>query len=450
MRVLVILAMACAAVFAADKSVEDRVQDLEKRLDASDRKNAELEDELDVLRARDRHALSVEIEAYLDQTERDAVPEASGIRTKKDALLTFYGFVRLDLNYNSARFNNAIVPVRVLSESDSHNNDEFAMDVRLTRVGMALNFGEVGQLKVTGKIEIDFLSFHSGVAESSATPRIRLAHIRLDSEKWFLELGQEWDVISPLIPNANTAATMLFAGNLGARRPMVRWFYKPNETFTLDTALGLTGSIDNQDLDGDGQRDGMDAGLPHFQIRAAVNTLFKQERGETDRAPWMAEKVVIGVWGFVGALEASDGLNGESDFTSWAGGVDFTVPLGRVVFLRGEAWYGQALSDVGGTGGSSINTATGEEVRGYGGWFEVVMVPNMGWQFYVGGSIDDPRDGDVQTERVTKNWTGYAGVRRHWTTKFRTTFDVIYWETQYKDDPLGNAVRINVWVSYDF
>jgi hypothetical protein len=434
---LLALALAAGSVFAES--------DLEKRVRQLEEKNAKLEKEVESLRG---DGLAQEIDAYLDKTS----PRSKEVETKKDALLTFYGFLRMDILYNTNHFNSVITPVRVLPETTGSNDDQFGMTVRLTRVGLLFNFGTVGSLKASGKLEIDFLNFPAGIPESRETPRIRLAYIQLDAEKWMLRIGQEWDVIAPLFPNANHLTLMWFAGNLGDRRPMIRFFYRPSETFTFDTALGLTGAVDSADLDGDGERDGFDAGMPHLQVRAAWNQFFKQKRGEAEQGPFKPTKLVVGVWGFVGMLEASTGVGpyNEQDFWSWTAGLDASIPVGRMIELRGEVWVGQALSDMRGTAGSSVNTATGEEVEGLGGWAEIVYRPTERYQFYLGGTIDDPRNRTVPIAAITLNWTTYIGVRRHWTKTFRSTFEVIYWETQYQDNTLGNAVRFALWTSIDF
>jgi hypothetical protein len=437
-RLLLVLALAAGAAFAGD--------DIEKRLEELEQRNAKLEKEVEALRG---DGLGREIDEYLQK----ATPPPSEIETKKNALLTFYGFLRMDIVYNTNHFNSVITPVRVLPEpAGGHNDDEFGMTVRLTRVGLLFNFGAVGSLKASGKLEIDFLNFPAGIPESRETPRIRLAYFQLNAKKWMLRVGQEWDAIAPLFPNANHLTLMWFAGNLGDRRPMIRWFYHPSETFTFDTALGLTGAVDNLDIDSDGERDGFDSGMPHLQFRAAWNQLFKQKRGAAEQGPFKPTKLVVGVWGFIGRLEATAGVgpDGTQSFTTWTVGLDASIPVGRLIELRGEAWIGEALSDMRGTAGSSVNPDTAQEVEGFGGWFEIVVRPSAGWQFYLGGSIDDPRDATVPVEAITLNWTTYLGTRRHWTKTFRTTFEVIYWETQYEDGTLGNAVRFALWTSIDF
>src|SRR5688500_19923656 len=50
-----------------------------------------------------------------------------------------YGFLRMDAYYNTARMNSVILPQSVLPENGTtakENDDQFALDPRLTRVGI--------------------------------------------------------------------------------------------------------------------------------------------------------------------------------------------------------------------------------------------------------------------------------------------------------------------------
>jgi len=425
---------------AQDADLEQRMKQLEERLQRSEAQNEKLAGEVDALRAQNESLLSREIDEYLSSTSELEGNAAKGTETKAGAFVTLYGFLRLDLYYDTARMNNIVVPTVVLPETGSRNNEEFALDVNLTRVGFLFNFGTLGNLALTGKLETDFSNYPSGTSPSRPVPRIRLAYFQVEAEKWWLRAGQDWDVISPLYPNVNHETLMWNCGNTGDRRPMIEWFYKGTGKITAHVALGLTGAVSNADQDGDGERDGFDSGLPNVQGRVALN-----QNG------WVAEKkIVVGFWAAVGRLQVTNAFNGENDFTMWVTGVDITIPITAQLLWRGEVWYGAALGDLRGNIGQSVNPVTGEEVEGPGGWGELVFRPNEQWECYVGGSLDDPDNGTVPAGGPTQNWSGWVGVRRHWSKTFRTTFDVLYWETEYEGGGLGNTIRFNIWTSIDF
>ncbi len=445
---------ACAgASWAGDEETDRRLKELEEqnkaileRLKQSEAQNTKLEEEVDRVRARENELLERDIEQYLDATREMEGAEPAGFRTKKDAFCTLYGFVRLDVYYNTARMDNVIIPFRVIAEDGvaaDANDDQFAMDIRLTRIGLDFNFGKVVNADATGKIEIDFANFPTGPAESRPTPRIRLAFINLDTAKWWLRLGQDWDVASPLFPSVNAETLMWNNGNPGDRRPQIEWFWKGSGSITVQTAIGLQGAINNQDLDAGAppftstERDGFDAGYPNFEIRGAWTSAGER-------------KIVVGVWGYIGGNETDTAFGGSNDFLSAMAGADFTVPVGPKFVVRGEVWWAQAGGDIRANMGQTINTATGEEIAGWGGWIELKYLHNDRWNFYGGTTVDDPDNGDLPATGFSEGFTAYLGVVRTWTKTFRTGVDATFWETLYANDTRGNAVRFDFYAVMDF
>jgi hypothetical protein len=444
--VVCLLAIGAAA---EESDVSERVQRLEEqnreildRLRESEARNRKLDEELERTRRGGEDLLRQEVDAYL---ERSAAGADSWTESNKGARWRLYGFLRFDTYFNSARANSIITPTTVRPEDGAAvdgNNEHFAFDTRLTRVGFLFRFGEVGASTVTGKLETDFANFPSGVPESRPTPRIRVAYLQIENDSWRIRLGQDWDQISPLYPSANHETLMWNAGNLGDRRPQASILFKGSGAFSFIVALGLTGAIDNLDLDAAAppftstERDGFDSGHPHVQVRGIITL------GE-DRS------TIIGIWGMVARLETDSTFNGEDSFTPWVVGIDFTVPAGALL-VKGEAWFGQALSDFRGNIGQNINTATGDEIQGVGGWAEVQYKHNDDWTFYVGGTIDSPDDADLAAGAPELNFTVFIGARRQWSARLKSALDVIFWETQYNQAAVGNMVRINFWTAVDF
>jgi hypothetical protein len=446
--VAVWILLAAGLAWADDPGIEDRVKDLERRLQESDARNADLARQVDQMRSQQQDLIEREVEDYLHETAGLEGGDAKGTESKAGAFFKIYGFLRFDTYYNTARASSVIVPFTVAPENGSAalpNDNQFAFDVRLTRVGFLFAFGQIGSSDLTGKLETDFSNFPAGVPESRETPRIRLAYIQIENAQWRLRLGQDWDVISPLYPSVNHEGVMWNAGNLGDRRPMAAFTWKAAEGFALTIAAGLTGAVNNQDLDPTPgpftttERDGFDVGWPHVQIRGAIT-----------RGSWVEGKTwTIGVWGYIAGLETDATFGGERHFNPWCGGIDLSIPLCRTIVLSGEVWFGQALGDIRGNVGQTINTATGEEIEGWGGWLEITYNHNERWTFYVGGTMDDPSNGDVPGGSPELNWTAYTGVRRNWSSRLRSVFDVIFWETQYAGAQ-GNMIRFNFWTSVDF
>ncbi|HZN38160.1 MAG TPA: hypothetical protein VFD82_05115 [Planctomycetota bacterium] len=387
--------------------------------------------------------------------------QSSGIQwkdlTKSGLPIRFYGFLRLDTYYNTARMDSVVIPSRVLAETGKRNDDQFHMDPRLTRFGVDVMPVEAGGSKVSGKLEIDFANFPTGVAESRPTPRIRLAYIDIQKDEYGLRFGQDWDVVSPLFPAINHELLMWNAGNTGDRRAQIQGRYASGTTFELKAALGLTGAITNEDLDtgaAAGERDGFDSGMPQGQLRAGFKPFEMVEKKPAE----------FGLWGLYGQTQTDTFFNGENRFDTWLVGLDWQVPLCSTVTLRGEAWSGENLADVRGGMGQTINTdpasaGFGEGIASTGGWAELVYQYTAKTKFHLGATIDDPDNEDLSTTLASANrrlnQSGYIGTVIDWDNGVRTGFDTIYWQSEYMgpngtNGSSGNAVRFDLYFQYNF
>jgi hypothetical protein len=365
--------------------------------------------------------------------------------TRSGIPLKFYGFLRLDAYYNTARMNSVVLPFTVNAEDGTQakeNDDQFMLDPRLTRFGFDVLPGKAGETQVNGKLEIDFANFPTGGTESRPTPRIRLAYMDLAWEETAVRLGQDWDVISPIFPSVNGETLMWNAGNTGDRRAQIQGRYVPKDSgFELRAALGLTGAVNNEDLDTPtGERDGFDSGMPHLQMRAAKKTDLLVD----------GKPAEFGAWGAFGQTQSDTAFNGETRFDVWIAGIDVQLPLCADCMLRGEGWTGQNLGDVRGGIGQTINTATGEEIASTGGWAELVWSASPKTRLHVGATIDDADNADVPANRPECNLSSYIGTVHDWDSGLRTGFDVLYWETDWDGLGVGTTIRFNLWFQYNF
>jgi hypothetical protein len=376
--------------------------------------------------------------------------------------IKFYGFVRLDAQYDDSRPNNAQTIGWILSEdpaapsggaapvgANGRNNENFNMHPRLTRFGLDVDGGEIASLggaKVTGKIEIDF--FNNGLAgqsESRAALRMRHAYAKLVWGDVSLLAGQTTDIISPLWPIVNADLVMWGAGNLGDRRPQARleWAKAMGDSkLTVQTMAGLTGAQDNQNLDANGStfRDGDTSGRPTLQARVAYSF------------PLMGQRAEVGVWGHQ-AWEQTDtaiGASGETDFESDAWGMDASFPLYKDrVTLKGEAWAGKNLDDVRGGIFQGVNTTTGQEIDSTGGFIELGVKTTEHNTLYAGYSNDNPEAGDVVVGGRANNRIAYLASR--WNYKpVSIGLEYLNWTTKYVGFDEGTDNRFVAFLAYTF
>lgn len=315
--------------------------------------------------------------------------------------IKFYGFMRLDLIYDSHRTNdgNLVFFVNNHNPSPSRQDEEINFNARLTRFGVDLKgttLSTIGNPELSGKIEIDF---YGGGRESANLIRMRHAYLELKWTEHDIKIlaGQTADLASPLFPDSiDWNGVQWNLGNTGDRRPQLRFSYTPsvakindeNLKLSFEMALLRTEAVGGQDIDGDGNNDGEDSGLPMVQWRVGA-----------DIPALVAKKPIqIGFWGSHGWEEsqADIGTNTKSDFISLLLGMDFKIPLHDRVTVSGEWWWGRNVNDLRGGIGQGIDTFHGKEIDAWGGWFSTKIQATDMLSVSFGYTFDNPQDEDVE------------------------------------------------------
>lgn len=370
-----------------------------------------------------------------------------------------YGFARLDLQFDDSRPNNTQTIGWILSEDSAapagvgaggHNKEDFTMHPRLTRLGVDINGGTLdglGNPTVTGKVEVDFFNNGlSGQSESRSALRMRHAWLKMAWDRVSLLAGQTNDVISPLFPIVNSDLVMWGAGNLGDRRPQLRFEYAPpsSETgFIAQAEVGLTGADDNSDLDspgtfGAGYRDGETSGLPTLQARVAQRFAVGEGKAE------------VGLWAHRAWENPDTSFAGEGRFDSDAYGIDFNFPIYKdIVGFKTEWWTGKNVDDVRGGIFQGINRTTGDEISSKGGFAEVSYKVGDHLTTYVGWSNDNPDNEDVGAQGRAENVIGYGALR--WNYKpLSFGLEYLHWTTKYVGLDDGTDNRVVGFLQYSF
>ncbi|MBI3270586.1 MAG: hypothetical protein HYZ53_16385 [Planctomycetes bacterium] len=371
--------------------------------------------------------------------------------TVGNSKLRFYGFFRLDAYYNDSSLNNNLLPFFVRSEDSAAprairadaNNDGWSEDVRLTRLGLDLEGGEMdllGKGKVSGKLEMDF---DSGLnQESRAVPRIRHAYLKSTWGDLSVLAGQNWDVISPLWPLVNDHTLMWNAGNLGDRRPQFRVTYEPAVgpgKLSLRSMVGLSGAIDNNDRDASGNLDGVESGRPIFEQRLGYAAPLWVEGQNLD----------VGVWGHTAWEEVETPIAGETEFFSWSVGMDLTIPIVKDLAWKTEIWQGENLPDVRGGINQGINVR-GEEIEAHGGWTELSYKPCSWLLTGAGFTMDDPANSDVDNQGRETNWSYYMSNTFYPGANVSIKLNYIHWVTQWKGLGDGEDNRFELIFQYNW
>jgi len=374
--------------------------------------------------------------------------------------ISLYGMLRMDSYYGTGRFNHdqftyyaASTDPAVTPTVNDHRN-WIDMTPRLSRLGVkvdrdSLPFWQAA--KVNGVLEFDFqnraTSEVSGLeSESRELPRLRHAFIKLTSGGFSFLGGQTWDLISPLWPVANADGMMWNSGNLGDRRPQLRFGYDApicdEAVFNAAVALARTGAIDRKNLDpgavGDNTRDGDASGRPMIQARVGLTKLF-------------GKRVDLGIWGHHGWERTESVIAGRTHFYTQSVGGDLKIKILDELTFAGEIWFGKNLSDLRGGIDQGVDVATGKEIVSRGGWAELVAQLAAPYSVAVGVGVDDPRDGtlSVATQR-SHNIAPYIWNRVDFGGGFTVGAEAIFWATDYLNVESGRANRYSLFVTYSF
>lgn len=382
--------------------------------------------------------------------------------SKQGSKFTLYGFVRLDMQYDSARPNSTNLPAWIRSEDKSapdsirapNDSSDFNMHTKLTRLGFDFTGPTVKSLhdaQATAKLEMDF--YGSAASSSRSSIRMRHAYLKLSwCDEFSVLAGQTQDVISPLNPVVNNDFVMWGAGNLGDRRPQVRAEWTPaigeSAKLILTGMAGDTGAVDAVDRDASGTPgatypDGSTSGSPTWQGRAAVR--FKN---------WDDKDVEIGVWGDTATQDQDTPIAGHGNFGSRAYGIDAKVPLMTDrIWISGELWAGSNMTDVRGGILQGVNTATGDKIAAQGGWVELSGKATS-WMTLTGGYAYDNPDSDDLSAGGT---TGGRDLNKIWYLASRMNFDEIelgleylHWKTEFVGFGDGTDDRIVASIAYKF
>jgi hypothetical protein len=367
--------------------------------------------------------------------------------------VTFYGFLRLDTIYSDSRLNHNQYSMWARREDISLGDkvdDEFIdFYPRLTRFGLKVERDSIplwSETKLSGNLEIDFqnraTSETEGLeSESREVPRLRHAYLKVTNDDFSILGGQTWDVIAPLWPSVNADAMMWNSGNMGDRRPQLRFSYEPTVIdevkLQFQMALARTGAVDRKDLDGNSVRDGDDSGKPMVQFRTGAASLFNK-------------KLDIGIWGHRGWEETGTAVAGEDDFSTYSLGSDVRLnPIDRLI-ISAEWFTGKNLSDLRGGIGQGVNKTTGDEISAKGGWIDVAYKFTDWYTLSTGFGLDKPDEEDLNSGDREKNTAFWIGNKFNLGGGFSLGAEYIHWNTDYKDQEEGDDNRFDLYAMYSF
>lgn len=295
--------------------------------------------------------------------------------------------------------------------------------------------------KSGGKVEIDFQGAFA--IENKPGVLLRHAYWEVKNDSFRLLMGQTWDVVAPLNPGTIMYSVYWGAGNIGYRRPQLRFEkYIPMSNTCLITLQTSANTDAASDFTTGLLAEGDHAGWPLVEGRAAVTLGY---RGKNCN-PW-----TFGVSGHIGEQIFDFASDDDKPIRTWSMNFDANMPIGHRMGIQGEFFMGEDLKTFLGGIVQGVDIPRQESIRSIGGWgeFWIYWAPRL--HTHVGGGIDDPFDQDVTAVNGrTYNQAYWANLCFDVTPKFRLGVEASQWKTLFTDRRSGEATRLEFMARYAF
>ncbi|MCX6179053.1 MAG: hypothetical protein NT163_06785 [Chlorobiales bacterium] len=366
------------------------------------------------------------------------VSPASGVKVQ------LYGFARLDASYDTGKIYPGNIALFVRPQGLNNHDNEWDLTAAATRLGLNLSGPDTDAIKLSGNIEMDFLS---GVSENNMNPRMRHAYLKAywPSSDFSIIAGQTWDVISSLIPFVEDPAIMWDAGNIGSRHPQLRLTkgFKTSEQSRIELTAAASRTIGepNSLAETWNTDPGKDAGMPTIQGKIAFSEPLLVPN----------QPATIALSGHYGQEEwDTDKTGTHKTLDSWSCDMELSLPLSEKLLFAGEYFTGSNLDDYWGGIGQGVNTVTLKEIRSHGGWTALKYNLNPVTTISLGAGIDNPNDNDLPLGGRTLNQTIFATFTNKITSNCILGLQLSQWKTDYTNAPESNAFRAQTSMTYKF
>ena len=409
-------------------------EDLRSDLNQAKKEIQELRNELAELKEDSSWTYNQELRTSLAKVPAASQGSAGGaLKLPAGWSIELGGFFKFEMAYDDSAISSGDFIRWVNSEdSDTDNDDQINFTARQSRFGAKIFAPDIGDVKVMGRLEIDFYNL-SGGQENKSSPLLRHAYGQLTGQEWSLIFGQTSDLISPLVPNTVNYTVGWWGGNIGYRHPQLRftkwWTFQERCTLKVETALSRDIGGDSSDFGS--VEEGQDASAPTVLSRVSFS------------APCAGKKLEAGVSGHWGLEEYDWDYVGDDDrICTWSVNADLVVPLGDMLEFKGEFFLGENLDSYLGGIGQGVNTSEREAIESVGGWLQLGLKPNEKWAFHVGTGMDNPRDCDLPSGARSSNCFVFGNANYNFTKYLSTALELTYWNTSYIDDSSGDDFRI--------
>lgn len=381
--------------------------------------------------------------ATLDDLERELAKHKDWQWKAGQFTITPYGYLSLVGAWETNRTVPGEYPLYVQPRRGDDVKTGSYFDMKSTRLGLMIRAPEIAclpDIQVTGVFELDFQGAFA--LENKSGVLMRKAYFELKNEDFLFLVGQTWDVYSPIFPNMLTYVPGIGCGNLGYRRPMIRYdryWDRGNGRVEWQAAIAASLTANLSAYSGE-VWEGRASKYPEFQGRIA--------RTFNKFGPWQ----LPAAFGVSTMLAEKHYQHGHGDLTrfSWSVNFDMNIRFSDKIYLSGEFFFGELLNSSFGGILQDINPYTLQNVGSTGGWVSLTNDFAPRWHSSVGLCIDDPWSKRLKGGRM-RDWNSCAFINLSFdvTKKFLIGAEYTFWATDYTDIGTAYAHCFQILLKYN-
>ena len=291
------------------------------------------------------------LEAAVKLHDQTKVESSSKYPVRLTGLILFNGFL------NKGAPDNIDLPSVAQRATATSGNGSLGAGLRQTVLGVEGDGPHIFGAHTSANANIDFFAnvAYTSYGTSAGIVRMRTASVDLDWANNSVEVGIVAPLISPLSPASFATVaepSLAGAGNLWAWAPQLRYTHRTplRSGDRLQFEFGLW--------------DSPSAGYNANQLfRTASPAEFSEQPAYETRISYAApgdRGLQIGVGGYYSrqAYPGYQGYPGTEHLDSWAGTVDWRLPLGHHFEISGEGYRGRSLAGLGGGVYKDVITGT--------------------------------------------------------------------------------------------
>ncbi len=332
------------------------------------------------------------IGSKIDEQYQTKVETASKYRAR------LHGIVLMNAFRNVGNSDNLDLPTYAENVIPGWPQATLGFTMRQSEIGLELFGPTVAGAKSSADIQFDFAGGFpaTGNGVNFGIVRLQTGSLHLDWKNTSITAGQDSLFISPLSPTSFASlAVPAFAsvGNLWGWTPQIRLehHFAVSDQQTITMQAGVLDNLDWETPYNSFYRSGQAgelSGQPAFAFRGAWSR------------PIQDHPLSIGVAGYYGRQNWFWGRNTDS----WAGMLDFQIPLVRRLGLSGEFYRGRGIGGLGGAVATSIvyggnPRAPSTPLRGLdsiGGWAQLKLQITPKLEVNAALADDNAYAGDVR------------------------------------------------------